>query len=345
MATIRKREGKNGIRWNVMIRRDGQTQSATFRTKSEARAWASVTEGAITEGKYLPTSEAKRKTVKNMLERYKEFEIPKKGDKANPTRSVDFWIKEIGNTKLNRLTPAVIVEIRDRLSIGRAGATVNRYLAHLSHACTTAEREWGWLDSNPVRKVKRLPEAEGRVRYLSDKERVALLNATGESDHPYLNCMVLIAITTGARKSEILGLAWRDIDLAKGRAVLIKTKNKERRALTLVPLVVDELKKLKKVRVLGVNSVFVYPSTGRVSLNRFEAAWKAAKKEAGVTDFRFHDLRHTAASYMAMNGATTSEIAAVLGHKTLQMVKRYSHLSDEHVRGVVERTAEKFLGK
>ena len=73
MATIRKREGKNGVRWNVMVRRDGQTHSATFRTKSEAQAWASVTEGAITEGKYLPTSEAKRKTVKDMLERYIEF--------------------------------------------------------------------------------------------------------------------------------------------------------------------------------------------------------------------------------------------------------------------------------
>ena len=83
------------------------------------------------------------------------------------------------------------------------------------------------------------------MRYLSDKERVALLKATSESEHPYLHCMVMIAITTGARKSEILGLSWKDIDLAKGRAVLTKTKNRERRALTLVPTVVDELKKLK----------------------------------------------------------------------------------------------------
>ena len=72
MATIRKREGKSGVRWNVMVRKDGQTQSATFKTKSEAQAWASVIEGAIVEGKHLPTSEAKRKTVKDMLERYNE---------------------------------------------------------------------------------------------------------------------------------------------------------------------------------------------------------------------------------------------------------------------------------
>ena len=345
MATIRKRKGKKGVRWNVMVRRDGQSHSATFATKSEAQAWAAVVEGAIVEGKYLPTSEARRRTVKDMLERYIEFEIPKKGDQSNPKRILKFWIKETGNTKLNRLTPAVIVEIRDRLNIGRAGATVNRYLAHLSHACTTAEREWGWLDSNPVRKVRRLPESAGRVRYLSDDERVALLQVTSEIEHPYLHCVVLIAITTGARKSEILGLNWKDIDLARGNAVLLKTKNKERRALTLVPAVVDELRKLKKVRVLGVDRVFIHPSTGKQAISNFEATWTAARKKAELTDFRFHDLRHTAASYMVMSGATISEIAAVLGHKTLQMVKRYSHLSDKHVRGVVERTAEKFLGK
>jgi integrase len=277
MATLRKRQGKNGIRWNAIVRKDGQVQSSTFRTKSEAKVWASAVETEIERGNKLPSSEAKRRTVRELLERYKEFEVPKKGDRRNPIRIAGFWINEIGNLRVHHLTPAVIVEIRDKLGKERSGSTVNRYLALLSHACTVAEREWGWLESNPVRKVSRLPESQGRVRYLSEDERGALLKATSDSDHPYLHAAVLIAITTGARKSEILGLGWTDIDLVQKRAVLGLTKNRERRSLTLVPRVVEELKKLKTVRVLGVDSVFIDPSTGKPARSRFEEAWRAAR--------------------------------------------------------------------
>jgi integrase len=169
-----------------------------------------------------------------------------------------------------------------------------------------------------------------------------LLAAVKASDYPYLNVITLIAITTGARRGEIFGLRWRDIDLTARRAVLHKTKNSERRSLTLVGPVVDELKKHRKIRSLTNDYLFM-PNGGRSF--EFRNAWNKALQDAEITDFRFHDLRHCCASYLAMNGATTAEIAAVLGHKTLAMVKRYSHLSDEHVRDVVERTARKVLGK
>ena len=343
MAQIRKRESKNGIRYMAVVRLEGQSRSATFRTKSEAKAWSKVIESEIIKGKHLPPTESKRKSVRDLMTRYINTVIPNQKDQRNPKRHAKFWIERIGDLKLSRLTPAILGEVRDELATDKAASTVNRYLAVISHACTLAEREWEWLQTNPVRKVSRLPEPQGRVRYLSDDERMALLKATGESEHPYLHCVVLIALTTGARKAEILGLTWNDIDLSKGRAVLGKTKNNERRALTLVPQIVKNLRKLQKVRVLGVDSVFIDPSTGTPSRNRFEGAWRAARASAGIEDFRFHDLRHTAASNLAMNGATTAEIAAVLGHKTLAMVKRYSHLSDEHVRDVVERTAAKVL--
>ena len=122
--------------------------------------------------------------------------------------------------------------------------------------------------------------------------------------------------------------------------MLHKTKNSERRSLTLVGPVVDELKKHRKIRSLTNDYLFT-PNGGRSF--EFRNAWNKALQDAEITDFRFHDLRHCCASYLAMNGATTAEIAAVLGHKTLAMVKRYSHLSDEHVRGIVERTAAKVL--
>jgi len=344
MATVRTRIGPKGTRYMAVVRREGQSRTATFRTKSEAKKWAGITEAAITQGKHLPSPEAKRRTVRDLLERYKRSEIPKKRDQASPTRYANFWIERIGDLRLARLNRAKLVEIRDELAEIRSPATVNRHLALISHACTMAEREWEWMDSNPLRKVSRLQEANGRVRYLSDDERDRLLRAAKASTHPHLYAIVILALTSGARKGEILGLHWKDVDLASQRAILHDTKNRERRTLTLVPPVVNELKKLRKVRRIDTDLIFTHPATGKPNPFYFEKAWREARAEAELKDFRFHDLRHSCASYLAMNGATTAEIAAVLGHKTLAMVKRYSHLSDEHVRGVVERMAEKVLG-
>ena len=342
MATIRKRPGKRGVRWQAIVRIGGHpTQRETFSTKTAAQNWARSTESAIVDGKRFPTRETKRRTVRDLLERYKTSEVPKKGDTDNPTRQADYWIGRLGDLRLFQLSPAVVVEVRDELASKRSAGTVNRYLALLSHACTTAVREWEWMESNPLRRVKRLKEPLGRVRFLDDDERVRLLSAVKASDHPHLHVITLIALTTGARRGEILGLRWRDIDLTAQRAVLHKTKNRERRSLTLVRQVVDELQSLRKVRKLTDDFLFM-PGEGRSF--RFRESWRQALVAAEITDFRFHDLRHSCASYLAMNGATTAEIAAVLGHKTLEMVKRYSHLSDEHVRDVVERTAQKVLG-
>jgi len=345
MAYFRKRQGKKGIRWQAVIRKGGRrSQVATFRTKGEAEEWANGIELAISKGTYLPSHEARKRTVRDLLERYKETEIPKKRDQRNPARQADFWIKRLGNLKLQELTRASIVEVRDELAKGKAASTVNRYLALLSHACAVAEREWEWMDSNPLRKVSRLEEPRGRVRFLSDAEKDRLLGAARGSSHPHLYAIVLIALTTGARKGEILGLRWKDVDLESNRAVLHDTKNKERRTLVLVAPVVDELRKLQKIRRIDDDLIFSNTKVGEANSSYFEKAWRKTRSKAELKDFRFHDLRHSCASNLAMNGATTAEIAAVLGHKTLEMVKRYSHLSDEHVRGVVERTAHKVLG-
>ena len=343
MATIRRRVGPKGIRYMAVVRREGQSRTATFRTKSEAKKWAGLIEAAITEGKHLPNREAKRKTVRDLLERYKHSEIPRKRYRKNPDRYANFWIDRLGNLKLAQLTRAKVVEVRDELAEDRSPATVNRYVGLLSHACTMAEREWEWMDSNPIRKVARLSEPQGRVRYLSDDERNRLLRAAKDSDHPHLYAIVLLALTSGARKGEILALHWKDVDLASAKAVLNDTKNKERRTLTLVPPVVIELKKLRTVRRIDTDLIFTHPATGRANPFYFDKAWREARGNAKLKDFRFHDLRHSCASYLAMNGATIAEIAAVLGHKSFAMVKRYSHLSDEHVRGIVEKTAAKVL--
>ena len=341
MATIRRRNGKKGDRWQAGVRHDGHVQWATFRTKSDAVSWARALEAAIDQGRHVDTPKARQKTLKDLLERYLAEVVPTKGDQRNPTRYAKYWIKRLGHVKLHRLQRDTIARALAELGETKAPATVNRYLATLRYACNVAEAQWGWIQANPVGKQFALREPRGRVRYLSEAERQRLLEACRESSHPELYAIVLVAITAGARRGEILGLRWRDVDLVARRAVLVDTKNGERRALTLVPQVTSALEGLQVGRRDG-DLVFGDPLSQ--SASQFNAAWREAKEKADIEDFRFHDLRHTAASYLAMNGATLSEIATILGHKTLQMVKRYAHLSEAHVRDVVERTADKVLG-
>lgn len=345
MAQIRKREGKTGVRYMAVVRRDGHQRTATFKTKSEAKDWASVTESKILQGIHLPWRESGERTVDDMMSRYIEYEIPKKKDQANPLRHAKLWKDRLGKVRLNALTSALIVRIRDELSSDRSPATVNRYLAVLSHACSLAEREWGWIGANPVRSVGRLKEATGRVRYLSIEEKSKLIKAVQRLEHPYLDVVVYMALTTGARRGEILGLRWKNVSLERRTALIEDSKNGDRRTISLVEPVVSRLRELKAVQNEKSEFVFANSKTAKPSYFQIEKAWRQARKQAGLEDFRFHDLRHTWASYAAMNGATTAEIAAVLGHKTLVMVKRYSHLSDEHVRDVIERMAPKLLGE
>jgi integrase len=208
------------------------------------------------------------------------------------------------------------------------------------------------MPENPLAKIPDRKEPQGRVRFLTPDERSALLEKC-KAESADLYALAICALCTGARAGELLGLTWRDVDLERKRATLNRTKNDERRALTLAGPALDVLRERSKVRRIDTDLVFPAPPAEQpseageprpVRPYDYAKAFRSAVDAAGIADFRFHDLRHTAASYLAMNGATTGEIAAVLGHKTLAMVKRYAHLSDQHVAGVVERMADKVFG-
>jgi integrase len=191
-----------------------------------------------------------------------------------------------------------------------------------------------------VRKPK-LPR--GRVRFLSDEERDRLLEACRESQNPYLQTIVILALSTGARRGELLSLRWPDVDLKRCRLTLRETKNGETRS---VPLTGNGLAVLTQhAEVRRRDTTLVFPDrTGSRPLG-IRGAFDNAVERSGITDFHFHDLRHTFASYLAMQGASLLEIAEVLGHKTLNMVKRYAHLSEAHTRGVVERMNRAVFGE
>ncbi len=178
---------------------------------------------------------------------------------------------------------------------------------------------------------------------MSDEERERLLTAAQEVN-PTLHMIIVLALATGARRGEIMSLEWKDIDFKAGSATLHQTKNAEKRAMPIVGYAMDLLKEHRETnRQLKDKLVFPDPRD-RSRPWSFEATWRKVKREAEIEDFRFHDLRHSAASYLAMGGASMAEIAEVLGHKTLAMVKRYSHLSEHHVSGVVSKMNEQVFG-
>ena len=359
MASIQSRKDSHGkVRYRVQIRLKGYPmESATFDRKTDAKRWAQQTESAIQEGRHFKTAEAKKHTLGELIERYKRGVLayqPKK--KRVQTVQLNWWKAFAGDYLLKDITPVLITEGRDLLlreipnkkngdkeRKPRSNATVVRYMAALSHALNIAVKEWSWLESNPAQKVTKPKEPRGRVRFLSDAERKALLKTCQASENKFLYPVVVLALSTGMRLGEIMSLSWESVDLNMGRVILHETKNDDRRNVPLAGHALEVVKQHVKVRRL--NSTLLFPS--RVDPNKpidIRTPWEAALKQAEIEDFKFHDLRHSAASYLAMNGASLAEIAEVLGHKTLQMVKRYAHLSEAHTASVVASMNEKIFG-
>jgi len=352
MANIEKRTTQEGnTTYRVKVRLKGfPAQSATFERLTDARRWAQNTESAIREGRHFKTTEAKRHTLLEAIERYKKTVLPlKPKSQKDQLVQINWWAEQLGNYTLADVTPSLIAQYREKLAEGitargklRTPATINRYLAVLSHLFTVATKEWGWVEDNPLRKVTKPKEPRGRVRFLSDDERTRLLAECKDNDNPYLYIVVVLALSTGARRMEILGLSWKDVDLQRGIITLHETKNGDRRILPLVGHALALMSEHSKIR--NIHCDLVFPSHNLKQPMDIRTPWETVLKRAGITNFHFHDLRHSAASYLAMNGASLAEIAEVLGHKTLQMVKRYAHLSEAHTARVVANMNQKIFG-
>lgn len=353
MAYIQERKTDDGkTHYRVQVRLKGYPMtSATFERKTDAKLWAQQTETAMREGRHFKTSEAKKHALGELIDRYIKSVIPTKPRNAKATTAqLLWWKKELGHCLLADLSPSLIANKRDELLEGitpkgtkRSPSTVVRYLAALSHALTIANKEWGWLEDSPVRRVTKPREPRGRVRFLSDDERSALLSTCQESSNPFLYPVVLLALSTGMRQGEIMNLRWENVDLFKGRITLHQTKNGERRTVPLRGLALQLIQGIATHKRLHIGLLFPSKEDQNKPIDlRFP--WEQALKKAGITNFRFHDCRHSCASYLLMNGATLAEISEVLGHKTLAMVKRYSHLSEMHSAGVIERMNNAVFG-
>ena len=213
----------------------------------------------------------------------------------------------------------------------KSTATLNRYTQAMAAVFTWAIEQRltpkGWVHPCRAGGIKRLPENPGRVRFLDESERARLFEQCKASEYPRLYALALMAMKTGARRGELLSLTWRDIDLITGVASLGRTKNGDRRTLVLLPDVVAALAPFKssdKDRFVfgSVRSKYQVPTS-------IDSAWRDAVDRAAIKNFKFHDLRHCCASYMAQAGVPLNLIADVLGHRKMDMTRRYAHLTTQ----------------
>ena len=289
-------------------------------------------------------------TVQQVIDRYMAQYA---GQDTSRTQRLNAWLAMIGEFTLEQVDSDLIHVCRNELQTkpplvfvgldhlgqqifkikGRAKtkstATLNRYMVAVAAVFTWAIEQRltpkGWV--HPCRGIKRLPENDGRVRFLDADERTRLFEQCKASEYPRLYALALMAMKTGARRGELLALTWRDIDLDKGVALLGKTKNGDRRSLVLLPDVIEVLKPFKSSDatrfVFGsVRSKYQTPTS-------IDSAWRDAVARAKIRNFKFHDLRHCCASYMAQAGIPLHVIAEVLGHRKLDMTKRYAHLTTQ----------------
>lgn len=289
-------------------------------------------------------------TVRDLIQRYMAQYC---GRDVTRGQRLSAWMHLIGDFEISQVDPDVVHAGRTELAAAppliymgldhrgqqifkvkggrkqKSPATLNRYVAALSSVITWAIDQRltpkGYV--HPCRGIKRIRESDGRVRYLEDDERSRLFDACRQSRYPRMFALVLTAMKTGARRGELLGLRWSDVDLDAGLAYLDRSKNGDRKTLILLPDVVEVLRPFKssdaRRYVFGsVRSRYQQPAD-------IGTTWKEAVARAQLRDFKFHDLRHTCASYLVQKGVDLSVVAEVLGHRQLTMTRRYAHLKTE----------------
>jgi len=299
-------------RWNIQVRLTGiPVESRTFDSYTEAVEWRDQRTAELRKVRRQHSrvrGAPVHRTVADLVDYFLAVELPRysnQGTAKNYRATLLWWREQLGTLPVQDLTTADIATARDRLAQEVSPATVNRYLAPLSVALNLAAGEWMWIPSNPMAGLRRLREEKRRVivdgqkrePYLDAVERQRLLEAVEASASLNLADLVVLALSSGARQGELLGLTWRDVhvDPSEGIATLsfIDTKNGESRSVDVVGPGFELLMRRRKVRRL--DNMHLFPGRRKGEAARFPRnSWDAAREEAGFPNLRFHDLRHYA---------------------------------------------------
>ena len=345
---------RGNIWWIRYTGLDGRQvrESSQSKLQRDAEALLTLRKQAVQQGQQPEHARIKNYTFRELAERYLEFIVKQKAFRTK-THIVQYLVREFGSLPLKHFSLDFVERFQSRLlsdlrspakgsDVPRPPlepATVNRRLATLKHMFTKAG-DWrmvGESVSKDVHKVKLTQENNRRDRFLSREEIERLLAACGtDKKQKHLRPLVLFALNTGCRREEILSLKWSQVDLRHGFIVLERTKNGERRNIPVNEPLREMLTKL--VRRVNVEYVFFDPETGR-RYRDIKRSFHTALRKAGIVDFVFHDLRHTFASHLVMAGVDLATVAKLLGHKSLAMTLRYSHLAPKHLSNAVDALA------
>jgi integrase len=328
---VRMRLFKRGETWCVDYSYKGQrVRRAVGHSKKIAELTLKDIELKIAKGENLGIHDLPHLLFRDYSREYLEFSKANKGESSwvRDCVSMRHLVEALGDKYLFAVAPKQIEEYKKhRLDKGGAQpATVNRELATLRHMFNKAV-EWGYVKDTPVKGVRMLKIPPGRLRFLEASEIARLVDECS----PHLRPIVVTALNTGMRLSEILCLRWSQVNFRLRTITVERTKNNERRIIPVnQPLFLDLERLAKKKR-----TEFVFCDEDGKPFRSVQTGFKAACRRAGIADFRFHDLRHTFASHLVMSGVNIRAVQQLLGHKDIKMTMRYSHLSPQHLQEAV----------
>jgi integrase len=331
VGTLRKRNGK----WYVDYRAYGKRyKECVGGNKKLAQDVLYKRMADVAEGKFLDKKKKSKVKFEDFAKDY--IEIYSKHNKRS-------WEKDLTRLKslnpffagkyLYMITSLQVEQYKAKRAKEVSPATVNRELACLKHIFTKAI-EWGKVEKNPVKKVKLFRENNQRVRYLEKEEAQRLIsNCKGHTKR-----VVIIALNTGLRRGELLSLKWSDLDFRRGIIYIRNTKNGEKRELPMNDAVRQAFINQPKHK----DSSYIFCGRDGKPFKDIKKSFLAALRKTGIINFRFHDLRHTFASWLAMSGVDLNTIRVLLGHKSIRMTQRYAHLSPAHNKRAVDVLGQKW---
>jgi integrase len=346
--------------WKAVIRKTGfPTVAKTFRIKRDAEDWARMTEDEMVRGLYLKRGPSERLTFAWAMARYLAEVTPTKRPftQQGERRCAKPLLEHFGKYALAGVTPELVAAYRDKRLAGadradndvprpRSPNTVRIELALLGHLFTTAIKEWGLgLVFNPVQSIRRPAPGPGRNRRLDAGEERRLMKVVSAHSNPMLRWIVTLAVETGMRSSEITTLRRGQVDLERRVVRLVETKNTMPRTVPLTMKARDTFKEAfgNPMRPIDSDLIF-FGEPGRDGKRRpynFNKVWLDIKASVGMSDLRFHDLRHEAVSRLVEAGLSDQEVAAISGHKSMQMLRRYTHLRAEDLVSRLDEAARR----
>lgn len=333
---------------------------ATFPTRTKAKQWAQAVESDTVLARKLASKddlslqravqiETNRGSIQCLIPLFSEwvdtFHLNTPMRDKSSTGRIDFWKKKFKGKLVTDVVPEDIDDILIAIAKRSSGSNVNRYKSNLSSVFIAFNRHPTYKRlkfCNPVRSefVSSFPENPPKNRFLSPEEQKALLDSARHSQWDKLYLLVLLALTTGARRGELLQLTWKDLDFANRVARLQTSKNKEPRLLPLLQPVIEELMQFRN----STDHLIFHSTIDVHSPFDFKKAWKSTLRESGLSNLRFHDLRHTAASNMVSNNRTLFETGTLLGHKQSSTTMRYAHLAHHHTSKMAEEVWQSLHG-